>query len=92
MVLKELINTKSMTIVGDSNQQLISNGGASSLTTLEGIFSDDLVEVFKLNKSYRSTKEIMEYSNKYINDVSIVPMVRTGAAVRETESLNDARP
>ncbi|MEG2290475.1 MAG: AAA family ATPase [Clostridium sp.] len=89
MVLKELINTKSMTIVGDSNQQLISNGGRSSLSSLEEIFSGDLVEVFKLNKSYRSTKEIMEYSNKYINDVSIVPMVRTGSSVGEMKSTSD---
>jgi len=39
--------------------------------------------MFKLNKSYRSTKEIMEYSNRYIDDISIVPMVRTGDSVNE---------
>ncbi|WP_346935163.1 UvrD-helicase domain-containing protein [Clostridium sp.] len=83
IVLKELVNTKSMTIVGDSNQQLIYNGSKSSLSHIKDVFSEDLVELFKLNKSYRSTKEIMEYSNQYIDDISIVPMVRTGAPVNE---------
>ena len=83
IVLKELVNTKSMTIVGDSNQQLISSGSKASLSNIKDIFSDNVVEIFNLNKSYRSTKEIMEYSNKYIDDISIVPMVRTGAPVEE---------
>lgn len=83
IVLKELVNTKSMTIVGDSNQQLIYNGSKSSLSHIKDVFSEDLVELFKLNKSYRSTKEIMEYSNQYIDAISIVPMVRTGAPVNE---------
>ncbi len=83
IVLKELANTKSMTIVGDSNQQLISSGSKASLSNIKDIFSDNVVEIFNLNKSYRSTKEIMEYSNKYIEDISIVPMVRTGTPVEE---------
>lgn len=83
IVLKELVNTKSMTIVGDSNQQLIPIGNNSSLSSIKDIFSENSVEMFKLNKSYRSTKEIMEYSNMYIDDISIVPMVRTGDSVNE---------
>lgn len=83
IVLKELANTKSMTIVGDSNQQLISSGSKASLSNIKDVFSNNVVEIFNLNKSYRSTKEIMEYSNKYIDDISIVPMVRTGAPVEE---------
>jgi len=83
IVLKELVNTKSMTIVGDSNQQLIPIENNSSLSSIKDIFSEDSVEMFKLNKSYRSTKEIMEYSNRYIDDISIVPMVRTGDSVNE---------
>ncbi len=88
IVLKELVNTKSMTIVGDSNQQLIVSGG-SSLDSISDIFPCDLIEVFKLNKSYRSTKEIMEYSNRYIDNVSIVPMVRTGAPVEKLEASSE---
>ncbi len=83
IVLKELVNTKSMTIVGDSNQQLIPIENNSSLSSIKDIFSEDSVEMFKLNKSYRSTKEIMEYSNRYIDDISIVPMVRTGDSINE---------
>ena len=78
-----------MTIVGDSNQQILPNEGDSSLQALPRIFAEEAVEVFKLNKSYRSTKEIMEYSNKYLNDTSIVPMVRTGEPVEEIEAFSD---
>ncbi len=83
IVLKELVNTKSMTIVGDSNQQLISTGDKSSLNSIKDIFKEDIVDIFNLNKSYRSTQEIMEYSNQYIDDVSIVPVVRRGDQVEE---------
>lgn len=88
-VLKELTNTKSMTIVGDSNQQILPKEGPSSIQELSKIFEGEEVQMFKLNKSYRSTKEIMEYSNKYLNDASIVPMVRTGEPVEEVKALND---
>jgi DNA helicase-2/ATP-dependent DNA helicase PcrA len=45
----------------------------------------DNVEQFNLNKSYRSTKEIMEYANNYLNDDKIVPLVRSGEEVIEKE-------
>ncbi len=89
-VLKDLTNTKSMTIVGDSNQQILPKEGKSSIEELPAVFENEQVEVFKLNKSYRSTKEIMEYSNKYLNDTSIVPMVRTGEPVEEVKVTGDS--
>ncbi len=88
-VIKALTNTKSMTIVGDSNQQILPQVGESSLKAISQVFGEDEVEVFKLNKSYRSTKEIMEYSNQYLNDTSIVPMVRTGEPVIEAKLNNE---
>lgn len=84
-VIKALTNTKSMTIVGDSNQQILPQVGGSSLKSIEDLFEEDQVVTFNLNKSYRSTKEIMEYSNKYLYDTSIVPMVRTGEPVIEVD-------
>lgn len=84
-VMKSLVDTKSMTIVGDSNQQLIPSEGQSSIYSIPKVFGDENVEFFRLSKSYRSTNEIMEYSNRYIDDISIIPMVRDGAPVEEFE-------
>ncbi len=44
---------------------------------------------FTLNKSYRSTREIMEYSNKFLKAQSIVPLVRSGDSVVEVEAQNN---
>jgi len=41
------------------------------------------VQEFSLNTSYRSTKEIMEYANKYLDAEPIVPIVRNGERVTE---------
>ena len=50
---------------------------------LKNILPDCNVEEFRLNTSYRSTKEIMEYANKYLHTEPIVPMVRNGEMVME---------
>lgn len=88
-VLKDLTGTKSMTIVGDSNQQILPYDGESSLKSISEVFNDYDVKIFKLIKSYRSTREIMEYSNRYLDDTSIVPMVRTGKPVNELVVNNE---
>ena len=78
-----------MTIVGDSNQQILPYDGESSLKSVSEVFNDYDVKIFKLVKSYRSTREIMEYSNKYLDDTTIVPMVRTGKPVNELVLNNE---
>lgn len=83
-VLKAITGVSSMTIVGDSNQRILPGGDDDSLKNIKELFKDNNAEFYKLNKSYRSTKEIMEYSNRFINDSSIVPMVRTGEPVTES--------
>lgn len=87
-VLRSLTNTKSMTIVGDSNQQMIKGLEGSSLWDLKNKYEEE-VELVRLNRSYRSTKEIMEYSNKYIKDTTIVPMVRTGEQVKNLRASDN---
>lgn len=87
-VLRSLTNTKSMTIVGDSNQQMIKGLEGSSLWDLKNKYEEE-VELVRLNRSYRSTKEIMEYSNKYIKDTTIVPMVRTGESVKNLRASDN---
>lgn len=79
-VIKEITRCQSMTIVGDSNQRLIPIKGVVPMAELDSSISDN-IKKFALNKSYRSTQEIMEYANKFLKDKNIVPLVRNGEKV-----------
>jgi DNA helicase-2/ATP-dependent DNA helicase PcrA len=83
LVIKELTKCISMTIVGDSNQRLLPLKGQVPMLLLSEIVPNMNIEHFGLLKSYRSTKEIMEYANKSIEDSRIVPLVRSGEPVVE---------
>jgi DNA helicase II / ATP-dependent DNA helicase PcrA len=85
LVIKELTRCSSMTIVGDSNQRLLPLKGKTPMLQLEEILPSLNIEHFNLYKSYRSTKEIMEYANKYLGDGRIVPLVRSGQPVAELQ-------
>lgn len=90
MVIKEITNCLGMTIVGDSNQRLIPT--VSDKVPMEEIlevFNEMDGELFKLNKSYRSTAEIMKYANKFLQDEGIVPLVRNGEKVEEITAQSD---
>jgi DNA helicase-2/ATP-dependent DNA helicase PcrA len=83
LVIKELTRCSSMTIVGDSNQRLLPLKGRTPMLQLEEIMPYLNIEHFNLYKSYRSTKEIMEYANRYLGDSRMVPLVRNGEPVIE---------
>ncbi|MCY6371203.1 HelD family protein [Clostridium ganghwense] len=83
IVIKELTKCNAFTIVGDKNQRILPLRGESPMLKLQEVM--DNVEYFNLNKSYRSTKEIMEYANNYLQDEKIVPLVRSGEKVIEKD-------
>lgn len=83
IVIKELTRCQSMTIVGDSNQRLMPLQGRLPMLELEKIAPDLDIEKFELNKSYRSTVQIMKYADKFLKGKNIVPMVRKGTDVVE---------
>ncbi|MBM7870342.1 DNA helicase-2/ATP-dependent DNA helicase PcrA [Clostridium pascui] len=85
MVINELTKCQSLTIVGDSNQRLLPIRGEVPMCYIEKYLSNKNVQHFKLDKSYRSTKQIMEFANKYIQSDNIVPLVRSGEEVEVTE-------
>ncbi|MGH4137642.1 HelD family protein [Clostridium sp.] len=87
LVIKELTRCSSFTIVGDSNQRIIPYEGILPMHDLKNILPQCNVQEFKLNTSYRSTVEIMQYANKYLSTEPIVPIVRNGETV--TEQLID---
>ncbi|MBU5591430.1 AAA family ATPase [Clostridium sp. MSJ-4] len=87
-VIKHITNCKSFTIVGDSNQRLVNTKEKAAMTDLNEIFKEDSIEYFNLNKSYRSTEQIMDYANKYLIEDKIVPFVREGKEVEQKSFSN----
>lgn len=77
IALKEFTGCRSYTIVGDANQRLIRAEEVPAMLRLEELFNN-LHQLFELNKSYRSTYQIMEYANKFLDENSVVPFVRRG--------------
>lgn len=76
-VLKELTGCTSFTIVGDSNQRIVKTEDVPAMLRLKEILGDKVKE-YKLNKSYRSTYQIMEYASKLLKTDAVVPFVREG--------------
>lgn len=77
IVLKELTGCRSYTIVGDSNQRLVKAEEVPAMLRLKNIFGG-FFNLYQLNKSYRSTYQIMEYANKFLDEDVVVPFVRKG--------------
>ncbi|MFR2301433.1 MAG: HelD family protein, partial [Clostridium paraputrificum] len=71
-LIKELTGCKSYTIVGDSNQRLITTLEEPAMLNLEEVFGDAVKE-FSLLKSYRSTQQIMEYASQFLNEDKVIP-------------------
>ena len=89
LVVKEITGAIGLTIVGDSNQRITPIEGKIPMENIEEIYSNcDDIEKFILNKSYRSTKEIMEYANSYLEGEKIVPLVRSGNKVNVSKVSN----
>ena len=77
IVLKELTGCRSYTIVGDANQRLIKAEEQPAMLRLKELFGG-FTKNYSLNKSYRSTQQIMEYASKLVDENAIVPLVRKG--------------
>lgn len=84
-VLNKIFKNSSFSIYGDLAQSLYSYRGIDNWECLEKIF--DNFEILRLNKSYRTTIEIMEEANK-INELlnldKAVPVIRHGEDVSYT--------
>ena len=88
IVLKELTGCRSYTIVGDANQRLIKVEEEPAMLKLKSLFGG-FVKNYALNKSYRSTFQIMEYASKLLDENAIVPFVRKGKYDVEEVEVND---
>lgn len=81
-VLKKIFRNATFSIYGDLAQSLYSYRSISSWTSIQSMFKDS--EILKLNKSYRTTIEIMNEANK-INKLldldEAIPVIRHGDKV-----------
>ena len=82
-VIKLITKPSAMTILGDCNQRLVPMTDHIPLRDLGSIYDFKDMKNFKLDTSYRSTKEIMEYANKFLDGNNIIPLVRSGDPVEE---------
>lgn len=70
-VLKTILNSNSMTILGDLAQGVYSYRGIENWKDfINKQFSDTGASIIKLNKTYRTTAEIMEVANRVIQKLS----------------------
>lgn len=88
--LKLCQRTVSMTVLGDLQQGIHAYAGISSWEELTGLFRAEETGYFELNRSYRSTMEIIEYANRVLEGMPggvkpAVPVFRSGDPVAETQ-------
>ncbi|MEX1377208.1 MAG: 3'-5' exonuclease [Eubacteriales bacterium] len=87
-IIKELFDCP-MTILGDIFQNTNENGGIKSLDTFREIF-DNKFKIVKLNKSYRSTLEIMQLARHVLNnDIDIIQRHGAKPVVSIMDSFED---
>jgi len=96
MFLKKVVLSHRFCIIGDLNQNL-HNKALSSWEDLEILFDSDKIERHKLEKNFRSTKNIIDYANSVMSPFTTkylpIPIEKIGKEVVETtlENLSDFR-
>lgn len=81
-VLKKILPNSTFSIYGDLAQSLYSFHSINSWDELNKVFPD--LKIRYLNKSYRTTTEILEYANKINRHLGLneaTPVIRHGSAV-----------
>lgn len=86
-LLKQMTQGNSFTILGDLSQAIHEYQGINSWDEFLEIFNLDQVRYFELNRSYRSTMEIIHFANEIISKSEIPvslanPVFRSGEKVK----------
>lgn len=87
--LRKIFKNATFSIYGDLAQSLYSYRSIESWNSLENIF--DRFEILKLDKSYRTTIEIMNEANKInklLNLDEAIPVIRHGDNVEYLDNIN----
>ena len=87
--LKRIFPRSKMTILGDFNQSIfIHSSLQEKFEPFANVYSEEEIERINLNRSYRSTYEIVQFTSKIVNQVDhIIPFNRHG---REPLLINGA--
>jgi len=80
--IKKIFNRAVFTVLGDKNQSINPYLKYESLEELASIFKDS--KYMRLDKSYRSSKEIMEYANRILK-IDNVSSVRSNSGFKVIE-------
>ncbi len=86
-LLKNIFKQASFTVLGDINQSINRNYSYKNLSELNKIFKQ--ASYLELNKSYRSSEEIINYSNKILNINHICSVRRENNIPVEIKDLNE---
>lgn len=86
-ILKQMTQGNSFTILGDLSQAIHEYHGIQSWDEFLEIFNLDEVKYYELNRSYRSTMEIIHFANEIIMKANIPvslanPVFRSGEKVK----------
>ena len=85
-LIKKIFKNASYTILGDVNQTINPYYKYNSLNDLTKIFDDS--KYIELTKTYRSSSEIIEFSNKVLG-LDYVTAIRRGSSVPVVEHMED---
>jgi DNA helicase-2/ATP-dependent DNA helicase PcrA len=77
-LFKELFPKAGFTILGDINQSINPYANTLDYSIIEEIFNNKRSSIIELQKSYRSTKEISDFTKKIINNEKIINVARAG--------------
>lgn len=95
-LLKSLSQRNSFTILGDLSQGIHDYKGIASWEEFSTIFGTEDVKYFELERSYRSTTEIIEFANGVLSAgyepiVLARPVFRSGESVRVQKVSKESR-
>ncbi|BBH19973.1 DNA helicase [Paenibacillus baekrokdamisoli] len=84
----------SMTVLGDLQQGIHGYAGIHSWGELTALFPADHTGYFELDRSYRSTMEIIDFANRVLGGMGdgvkpATPVFRSGEAVDVEQAIND---
>ena len=77
-ILENVFKNSKFTILGDSNQVVNPLFEYDNLSKIGNVFGEEETINLRLNKSYRNTYEITNFSNKILNLDNVTPIERNG--------------
>jgi DNA helicase-2/ATP-dependent DNA helicase PcrA len=77
--IQRIFPRANLTILGDLNQSIYAHSSENSFSMLESLLNKKNPEIITLTRSYRSTKEIVEFTKSLLRDGGeIIPFNRSG--------------